>query len=49
MRSRQYWKVRLMSGVEEELEEGGTMSLMSFYYFLYTILGNSEQEMEEKP
>lgn len=37
-------------GVEEELEEGGKMSLMSLYYFLYAILGDFyQQEMEEKP
>lgn len=38
-----------MSGVGEELEEAGKMSLMGFYAFLYTILGNFQQQETEHP
>ena len=49
MRVHQCWKVPVMSGFGEELEEAGKMSLMSFYYFLYTILGNFQHQETEHP
>lgn len=38
-----------MSGVGEEREEAVKMSLMSFYYFLFTVLGIFQQQEAKRP